>query len=85
MSNDATPAAPPQTGDVVLGEQFCHFKGGLYHTVAAGGADLVSRLLLRLLVVYRGRDGRVWVRTRYGWNQTVRRDGVAVPRIERVR
>jgi hypothetical protein len=53
-----------------------HYKGGVY--------DLVCEAELEAdhtpVIVYRGQDGRIWVRPKAAFFETVELDGAQVPR-----
>ena len=56
--------------------RYRHYKGGVYEVVceATLEADLTA------VVVYRGRDGKTWVRPRDAFFGTVEVDGARMPR-----
>jgi hypothetical protein len=56
--------------------RYRHYKGGVYEVVceATIEADLTAA------VVYRGQDGKTWVRSRDAFFGTVEVDGVRMPR-----
>lgn len=53
-----------------------HYKGGIYALVC----EAVLEADHTPVMVYRGRDGVVWVRPRAAFFETVEVDGVALPR-----
>jgi hypothetical protein len=56
--------------------RYRHYKGGVYELVgeATFEADLTP------VIVYRGEDGRTWVRPSAGFFEQVEVDGVRMPR-----
>lgn len=52
------------------GSRWQHYKGGTY-TVVAVAAVADGPAEGNLVVVYRGEDGRVWARSRYGFTETL--------------
>jgi len=56
--------------------RFRHYKGGLYELVC----EAVLEADLTPVIVYRGEDGRTWVRPRDVFFETVEVDGARVPR-----
>ena len=56
--------------------RYRHYKGGVYEVVceATIEADLTA------VVVYRGQDGKTWVRPRDAFFGTVEVDGTCLPR-----
>ncbi|MCA1247091.1 DUF1653 domain-containing protein [Massilia sp. MS-15] len=53
-----------------------HYKGGLYELLV----EAVLEADHTPVMVYRGQDGKVWVRPRAAFFETVHADGVAQPR-----
>jgi hypothetical protein len=53
-----------------------HYKGGVYELVC----EAVLEADLTPVMVYRGEDGRVWVRPKDVFFETVELDGAQVPR-----
>jgi hypothetical protein len=56
--------------------RFRHYKGGLYELVC----EAVLEADLTPVIVYRGEDGRTWVRPRDVFFETVEVDGARAPR-----
>nr|WP_269143643.1 DUF1653 domain-containing protein [Massilia phyllostachyos] len=56
--------------------RYRHYKGGVYELVC----EAVLEADHTPVMVYRGRDGVVWVRPRAAFFETVTVDGVATPR-----
>jgi hypothetical protein len=56
--------------------RYRHYKGGVYEVICAATleADLTA------VIVYRGQDGKTWVRPRDAFFGVVEVDGVRMPR-----
>ena len=62
--------------------KYRHFKGGEYELIGVGKHSET----LEPMVIYRALygEGGLWVRPAAMWTETVIRDGVAVPRFQRI-
>jgi len=56
--------------------RYRHYKGGVYEVVC----EATIETDLTAVVVYRGQDGKTWVRPRDAFFGTVEVDGVRMPR-----
>ena len=56
--------------------RYRHYKGGIYELVC----EAVLEADLTPVMVYRNQDGKVWVRPRTNFFETVHIDGAAIPR-----
>lgn len=57
-------------------QRYRHYKGGVYELVC----EAVLEADHTPVMVYRGADGKVWVRPRDAFFETVTVDGVVLPR-----
>jgi len=62
--------------------KYRHFKGGEYELIGVGKHSET----LEPMVIYRALygEGGLWVRPASMWTETVIRDGVAVPRFQKI-
>jgi hypothetical protein len=56
--------------------RFRHYKGGIYELVC----EAVLEADHTPVIVYRGQDGKVWVRPKEAFFETVEVDGARMPR-----
>lgn len=71
----------------MIGKLFQHFKGGVYRVIEPP-KDSHNESIVRLIgyagekvVWYQStKDGQIWVRSLYEWNEFVEVDGKSIPR-----
>lgn len=67
---------------VVIGGRYRHFKGNEYEVIAVGKHSETEQQMVVYRALYGDRE--VWVRPFSMFTDTVTRDGVTVPRFEKV-
>lgn len=57
-----------------------HYKGGLYYVLEVGTHTETEEQL----VIYVGKDNKIWIRPLAMWNQTVKVKGDIIPRFKKI-